>query len=178
MIAAQLKHATPVDKIWGPKKLLATRRGMSAGDIEYAETTPPVDEAGHSEAKPAGSAGPKECHPEGQHSRAPGSRPPGFTPSTLSTEYFRDAPRPRYTGRMNQNEPTAPRQDRAFQIEKPAILKYFAYDHLPTELQEFSKPFAELANRLAAALPPSAELTAGLRKLLEAKDCFVRARLP
>jgi len=27
----------------------------------------------------------------------------------------------------------------------------------------------------AASLPPSAEVTTGLRKLLEAKDCFVRA---
>jgi hypothetical protein len=26
-------------------------------------------------------------------------------------------------------------------------------------------------------LPPGPELTAGLRKLLEAKDCFVRAKL-
>jgi hypothetical protein len=31
------------------------------------------------------------------------------------------------------------------------------------------------AHEMARALPDSPELTAGLRKLLEAKDCFVRA---
>jgi len=30
---------------------------------------------------------------------------------------------------------------------------------------------------MAATLPVSAETSAGLRKLLEAKDCFVRAKL-
>lgn len=35
--------------------------------------------------------------------------------------------------------------------------------------------FWTLANNLLADLPDSPELTAGLRKLLEAKDCFVRS---
>jgi hypothetical protein len=34
---------------------------------------------------------------------------------------------------------------------------------------------AELAVDAVAALPTNPELTAGLRKLLEARDCFVRA---
>jgi hypothetical protein len=34
-----------------------------------------------------------------------------------------------------------------------------------------------LAEEMSAALPECAELSAGLRKLLEAKDCFVRAAL-
>ena len=40
-----------------------------------------------------------------------------------------------------------------------------------------SKPIGELAAKLEAELPESAEKTAGMRKLLEAKDCFVRAKL-
>ncbi len=57
------------------------------------------------------------------------------------------------------------------------ILKYFAYKHLPEKLQAVSKPFYELAEHMAATLPSSAETSAGLRKLLEAKDCAVRAAL-
>lgn len=57
------------------------------------------------------------------------------------------------------------------------ILKYFAYEHLPEHLQAISAPIGELARMMAATLPSSAETSAGLRKLLEAKDCFVRARL-
>lgn len=58
------------------------------------------------------------------------------------------------------------------------ILKYFRYDHLPPDLQRVSKPLADMAQHMACAYPQSAELSAGLRKLLEAKDCFVRAALP
>jgi hypothetical protein len=58
------------------------------------------------------------------------------------------------------------------------MLKYFAWEHLPEHLQIVSKPFGELAHALVNTLPPSAERTAGLRKLLEAKDCMVRAAMP
>jgi len=58
------------------------------------------------------------------------------------------------------------------------IAKFFAYDHLPTRLQVISKPCHDLAVAMIEALPDGPELTAGLRKLLEAKDCFVRANLP
>lgn len=57
------------------------------------------------------------------------------------------------------------------------ILKYFEFEHLPPDLQAFSKPLGELAHKLDADLPDCAEKSAGLRKLLEAKDCFVRAAL-
>jgi hypothetical protein len=57
------------------------------------------------------------------------------------------------------------------------ILKYFAYEHLPPRLQEVSKPLCELAQAMNAQLPDGAEKSAGLRKLLEAKDCFVRSSL-
>jgi hypothetical protein len=57
------------------------------------------------------------------------------------------------------------------------IMQYFTYEHLPEHLQEVSKPVGELAEAMADSLPGNPELTAGLRKLLEAKDCFVRAKL-
>lgn len=57
-----------------------------------------------------------------------------------------------------------------------ALLKFFRYEHLPESLQAISKPFADLAQDLASKLD-GPELTAGLRKLLEAKDCMVRAAL-
>lgn len=57
------------------------------------------------------------------------------------------------------------------------IMKYFAYDHLPQHLQLVSKPIGEVAEQMDAMLPPGAETSAGLRKLLEAKDCLVRAAL-
>lgn len=57
------------------------------------------------------------------------------------------------------------------------ILKYFAYAHLPERLQVVSKPLGELAESVDANLPDGPEKSAGLRKLLEAKDCFVRAAL-
>lgn len=57
------------------------------------------------------------------------------------------------------------------------LLRYFEYDHLPQQLQPFSEPFHALAHGLVDHLPDGPELTAGLRKLLEAKDCIVRAAL-
>ena len=54
------------------------------------------------------------------------------------------------------------------------ILQYFTYYHLPDSLQQVSKPICELAKKLDEELPDGPEKSAGLRKLLEAKDCFVR----
>lgn len=56
-----------------------------------------------------------------------------------------------------------------------AVLRYFDHTHLPPALAAVSAPFGELARAMAAQLPPGPEVTAGLRKLLEAKDCAVRA---
>jgi hypothetical protein len=56
------------------------------------------------------------------------------------------------------------------------ILRHFEYDHLPERLQWVSKPFRRLAHDLADQLE-GPELIVGLRKLLEAKDCMVRAAL-
>ena len=55
--------------------------------------------------------------------------------------------------------------------------RYFAYSHLPEHLQLISKPIADLAKQMGEELPDSAEKSTGMRKLLEAKDCFVRAAL-
>jgi hypothetical protein len=58
------------------------------------------------------------------------------------------------------------------------ILRFFEFEHLPAHLQDVSRPFAELARAMAARdTKHPAEVSAGLRKLLEAKDCAVRAQL-
>ncbi len=57
------------------------------------------------------------------------------------------------------------------------IMKYFEYAHLPEKLQSVSKPIGDLAKAMDEQLPSGAEKSAGLRKLLEAKDCLVRAAL-
>ena len=57
------------------------------------------------------------------------------------------------------------------------MLQFFKYAHLPEKLQATSKPFSLLAEQMVETLPRNPERTAGLRKLLEAKDCAVRALL-
>lgn len=57
------------------------------------------------------------------------------------------------------------------------ILQFFAYSHLPGHLAFVSEPFGELAKTIVAELPRNPERTVALRKLLEAKDAAVRARL-
>ena len=57
------------------------------------------------------------------------------------------------------------------------VARYFAYEHLKTPLRSVSKECHDLAERMIGNLPDGPELTTGLRKLLEAKDCFVRAAL-
>ena len=57
------------------------------------------------------------------------------------------------------------------------ILKHFEYKHLPAHLQSVSASFHEVARFFDDNLPDCAEKSAGLRKLLEAKDCMVRASL-
>ncbi len=57
------------------------------------------------------------------------------------------------------------------------ILQFFAYNHLPERLQAVSAPFARMAEHMVQTCKPGPELAAGLRKLLEAKDCAVRAAL-
>lgn len=57
------------------------------------------------------------------------------------------------------------------------IVKFFSYEHLSDNLKKVSEPVCDLAMLMMTELPDCAEKSAGLRKLLEAKDCFVRAAL-
>lgn len=57
------------------------------------------------------------------------------------------------------------------------IMQFFTYKHLPDSLQEVSKPFCELAEWMSNNLELNSETSVALRKLLEAKDAAVRARL-
>lgn len=58
------------------------------------------------------------------------------------------------------------------------IMKFFAYVHLPAgAMRNTSRECAQFAEQIANTLPDGPELSAGMRKLLEAKDCFVRAAL-
>jgi hypothetical protein len=60
---------------------------------------------------------------------------------------------------------------------KRPILQFFAYSHLPADLQDISRPFGELAKLIEEALPDNPEKTVAFRKLLESKDGAVRAFL-
>lgn len=62
-------------------------------------------------------------------------------------------------------------------IDQYPILRYFHYEHLPPHLRAISAPFCELAVSMCHMLPRNAETSTMLRKLLEAKDCAVRANL-
>lgn len=61
--------------------------------------------------------------------------------------------------------------------EPDRMLKWFEYDHLPPGLRDISAVFHFAAHKLAENVSPGPERTAALRKLLEAKDAAVRARL-
>jgi hypothetical protein len=77
-------------------------------------------------------------------------------------------------------EPTIHPADPMFsdeEIAKNPILRFFHYKHLPPALMQASQPFCELAAKVARTTKPSAETSTCLRKLLEAKDCAVRAIL-
>ena len=71
--------------------------------------------------------------------------------------------------------------DETTPVERPQppehIMQFFTFEHLPPHLQAVSKPFANLATMVVTTLPRNPERTAALRKLLEAKDCAVRALL-
>lgn len=62
-------------------------------------------------------------------------------------------------------------------IDNEPMLQFFRYDHLPKDMQDISKPFGDLAMSVVLSLPRNPERSAALRKLLEAKDCAVRANI-
>jgi len=57
------------------------------------------------------------------------------------------------------------------------LMQFFAYEHLPEALKKYSKPFFDIAQAQNLYLPDNPEKSTCLRKLLEAKDCAVRAVL-
>lgn len=63
--------------------------------------------------------------------------------------------------------------------ERPErMLQWFVFEHLTDEeMRNTSALFASTAEALVHSIPPGPERTAALRKLLEAKDCAVRAVL-
>lgn len=65
----------------------------------------------------------------------------------------------------------------AEEVQHEPMMQFFTYTHLPPHLQEVSRPFGLLAAELVLILPRNPERTVALRKLLEAKDCAVRALL-
>lgn len=65
----------------------------------------------------------------------------------------------------------------AFHPSVAGVLRWFDDAHLPADLQEVAGPIRAVAYQMAERLPADPETTTGLRKLLEAKDCLVRARL-
>ena len=61
-----------------------------------------------------------------------------------------------------------------------SLLQFFEYEHLPPHLQEVSKPFHDLAHAMTGLQTEQSNYEQarwGLRRLLEAKDCFVRAAI-
>jgi hypothetical protein len=74
-----------------------------------------------------------------------------------------------------QEEAVAKARDEAPQRDR--MMQFFVYAHLPAHLATISAPFGQLAEQIVATLPSNPERTVALRKLLEAKDCAVRALL-
>jgi hypothetical protein len=81
-------------------------------------------------------------------------------------------------GRRRKRTGTDPSGDampESREIPEP-ILQFFEYAHLDEHRAEVSAWFADVAQKVMS-LPRNAERSTCLRKLLEAKDCGVRARL-
>lgn len=62
-------------------------------------------------------------------------------------------------------------------MEQEPILQFFEFANLPASTMEIVRPFCVLAHNITESLPRNPERTSALRKLLEAKDAAVRARL-
>jgi hypothetical protein len=82
----------------------------------------------------------------------------------------------------NQSQPQADTTKRE-EIPKPPaerrefLLQFFESKHLPPEIALVARQFAQLALFLVQVAPANPERTTALRKLLEAKDCAVRAKI-
>lgn len=66
--------------------------------------------------------------------------------------------------------------DKELKMEE-RMMKWFEFEHLPEHLKVVSIKFYEVACSLCALVEAGPERTVALRKLLEAKDAAVRAKL-
>jgi hypothetical protein len=57
------------------------------------------------------------------------------------------------------------------------MMKWFAFEHVPDHLQAVSRQFYDVARFVVDTIEGGPERTVALRKLLEAKDAAVRAKL-
>ncbi len=71
----------------------------------------------------------------------------------------------------------APAEFNETEVGLDPILRYFHYSHLPDKLKYVSMIFCHAAREIVDRVPRNAERTVALRKLLEAKDCAVRANV-
>jgi hypothetical protein len=55
------------------------------------------------------------------------------------------------------------------------MMKWLSYEHLPEELQGCVKSYRKLGTTICQLIPAGPERTVALRKLVESKDCAVRA---
>lgn len=62
-------------------------------------------------------------------------------------------------------------------MNEERMMKWFAFDHLPDDLKSVSSKFWDAACAIVAMVDAGPERTVALRKLLEAKDAAVRAKL-
>ena len=62
-------------------------------------------------------------------------------------------------------------------VDEDRMMKWFAFEHLPPSLKDTSRMFHSLATDICRDIIPGPERTVALRKLLEAKDAAVRAKL-
>ena len=62
-------------------------------------------------------------------------------------------------------------------MQTEPMLQWFECEHLPEPLRTTSQRFRDLAILIADTIEPGPERTVALRKLFEAKDAAVRAKL-
>lgn len=59
--------------------------------------------------------------------------------------------------------------------EEERMLRWLAVGHLPLQLQPIVRHYRQLADYIVSNIPSGPERTVALRKLVESKDCAVRA---
>ena len=57
------------------------------------------------------------------------------------------------------------------------VVRFLDSSHLRGDLQPYVQKFEKLASEILSEVPGSAELTNAMRKLVEAKDAAVRAKI-